>query len=70
VASLRIPVARAAETVKQHLKSARSRAVTVEGQCTTVVVATMLTDDGAVAGNQLCEAAGEVAYRRRRSVEC
>ncbi|MEV4690474.1 hypothetical protein AB0K27_05005 [Micromonospora echinospora] len=57
-----VPCGAVADTVSRHLRSDQVRAVTVEGQCTTVVVATTLGDDDAGPGRQLCDRAGEVAY--------
>ncbi|MBV1855567.1 hypothetical protein [Catellatospora tritici] len=48
--------------MKDHLKSAEVRSVVVQGQCTSVVVATTLGDNDAAAAQRLCDAAAEVAY--------
>ena len=48
--------------VKDHLNSSDVDSVIVEGQCTTVVVATKLADEDVATARQLCETAGEVAY--------
>lgn len=52
----------AAERVEQHVKRFKVEGVTVEGQCTTVVVATTLADEDTETARQLCDAAAEVAY--------
>ncbi|MFG1678134.1 hypothetical protein [Micromonospora sp. NPDC049282] len=57
-----VPCDAVADTVSRHLRSDQVRAVTVEGQCTTVVVATTLGDRDADPARQLCDRAGEVAY--------
>jgi hypothetical protein len=51
-----------AETVRAHLSADRVDTVTVIGQCTTVEVATRLSDEDSEAGVELCDAAAEVAY--------
>ncbi|GAA3342538.1 hypothetical protein GCM10020358_37860 [Amorphoplanes nipponensis] len=51
-----------AAAVTKHLNSDDVDKVTVEGQCTTVVVGTVLADEDTATGQQLCDAAGEVAY--------
>jgi hypothetical protein len=56
------PCGAVADTVSRHLRSDQVRAVTVEGQCTTVVVATTLGDGDADPARRLCDSAGEVAY--------
>ncbi|MGW4942379.1 hypothetical protein ACWEOZ_12430 [Actinoplanes sp. NPDC004185] len=51
-----------AATVRKHLSSSDVSDVIVEGQCTTVVIATELDDEDTATGKELCEAAGKVAY--------
>ena len=51
-----------AATVRKHLSSSEVSDVIVEGQCTTVVIATELDDEDTATGKELCEAAGKVAY--------
>ncbi|WP_405090790.1 hypothetical protein OG767_25145 [Micromonospora sp. NBC_01392] len=57
-----VPCDAVADAVSRHLRSDQVRAVTVEGQCTTVVVATTLADGDADPARRLCDRAGEVAY--------
>jgi hypothetical protein len=52
-----VPVA-----VEKHLNSSDVDSVVVEGQCTTIVVATELADEDVATGRQLCDTAAEVAY--------
>jgi hypothetical protein len=52
----------AATTVREHLKNAEVRTVTVNGQCTNVTIDTGLADGDVAAGRRLCETAAEVAY--------
>ncbi|MEV4414903.1 hypothetical protein [Catellatospora sp. NPDC049609] len=52
----------AGERVRDHLKSAQVRSVAVQGQCTSVVVATSLGDGDSAAAQRLCDTAAEVAY--------
>ena len=49
-------------TVEKHLNDSAVESVVVEGQCTTIVVATELADEDVATAKKLCEAAGEVAY--------
>jgi hypothetical protein len=51
-----------AGAVRDHLGSADVVRVTVDGQCTDVVIDTGLADDDTTGGRHLCETAGEVAY--------
>lgn len=51
-----------ADVVTEHLNSDDVDKVTVEGQCTTIVVGTELADEDAATAKKLCDAAGEVAY--------
>jgi hypothetical protein len=51
-----------ATTVKDHLNSSDVSDVSVQGQCTTVMIATELDDEDTATGKELCEAAGKVAY--------
>lgn len=52
----------AATRVRDRLARPGVQGVTVEGQCTTVVIATTLSDGDAGAARQLCDLAAEVAY--------
>lgn len=61
-ASTQNPCSDAAGTVKQHVKRTEVTAVTVEGQCTTIVVTTALADGDAGIAKQICDTAAEVAY--------
>jgi len=49
-------------TVEKHLNSSDVDSVVVQGQCTSVVVATKLDDEDVATARQLCDTAGEVAY--------
>ncbi|MGY0237049.1 hypothetical protein [Longispora urticae] len=51
-----------ADTVNLHLRKSVVSAVKVEGQCTTVVLATTLAEEDYAAARQLCDTAAEVAY--------
>ena len=51
-----------AGAVRDHLGSADVIKVTVDGQCTDVVIDTGLADEDTTGGRRLCETAGEVAY--------
>ncbi|MGX6602243.1 hypothetical protein ACWKSP_08945 [Micromonosporaceae bacterium Da 78-11] len=51
-----------AAVVKDHLRSPDVLAVSVDGQCSNVVVDTGLADEDTAGGKRLCDAAAEVAY--------
>ncbi len=52
----------AATRVQERLARPGVQGVKVEGQCTTVVIATTLSDGDAGTARQLCDLAAEVAY--------
>ena len=56
------PCGDAAKAVTQHLAGSPVDRVEVVGQCTTVVIATTLSDDDSDAAVSLCDTAAEVAY--------
>ena len=56
------PCGDAAGAVTQHLAGSPVDRVEVVGQCTTVVIATTLSDDDSDAAVSLCDTAAEVAY--------
>lgn len=56
------PCAGIANLVKDHLNSPEVRSVVVQGQCTSLVVATTLGDNNNDTAQRLCDTAAEVAY--------
>ena len=52
----------AATKVKEYVASSEIREITVNGQCTNITIDTELDADNTADGNQICEAAGKVAY--------
>jgi hypothetical protein len=52
----------AGDTVKSHIGRPEVAAVTLIGQCGTVVIETTLADDNRDFALQICDAAAEVAY--------
>ncbi|MFI7541534.1 hypothetical protein [Actinoplanes sp. NPDC049599] len=48
--------------VKKHLNDSAVESVIIEGQCTSIVVATKLADEDVATARKLCDTAGEVAY--------
>jgi hypothetical protein len=51
-----------AEKVKEKVRQAQVRSVTIEGQCTSVSIETVLADEESAAAKKICDAAAEVAY--------
>jgi len=48
--------------VREFVASSQIREVTVNGQCTHVMIDTELADDNTADGREICEAAGKVVY--------
>ncbi|HUR05339.1 MAG TPA: hypothetical protein VM347_22545 [Nonomuraea sp.] len=51
-----------AEKVKKKVRQAQIRALTVEGQCTSLSIETSLGDEESGAAKEICDSAAEVAY--------
>jgi hypothetical protein len=51
-----------AEKVRKKVRQAQIRSVTMEGQCTSLSIETILGDDESGTAKKICDSAAEVAY--------